>query len=63
MVILPLAVDTREEKKVRVWEAKSIKCRIADRLEQCNPCFVIETIHINDFVLASREDQKCFIYR
>ena len=47
---------------MRVWEVKSIQYRIADRFEECNPCLVIETFHISDFVFASPSDQKCFIY-
>ena len=61
MVILIIAVDTREGKKMRVWEAKSIQYRIADRSEECNTCLVIETIQIYDFVFASGADHNCFI--
>ena len=53
MVILILAVDTWGEERMSIWAAKSIQYRIADRFEVCNPCLVIEAIHIYDFVLAS----------
>ena len=36
MVFLALAVDTRGEKRIRVWKAKSIQYRIGDRFEECN---------------------------
>ena len=62
MVLLILAVDTRGEKRMKVWKAKSIQYRVLDRFEECNPCLTIETIHIYDFVFASRADQKYFIY-
>ena len=41
MAVLIPAVDTREGKRMRVWEAKSIQYRIADRFEECNTCLVI----------------------
>ena len=63
MVILILAVDTREGKRVRFWEAKSIQYRIADRFEECNTCLVIKTIQIYEFVFASGADHICFIFR
>ena len=44
MVILNLAVETREVKRMKVWEAKPIQDRIADRFEVCNTYLVIETI-------------------
>ena len=60
MVILILYVDTRAEKRMRVWEAQSIQYRIADRLEECSACLVIETIDIYDFVFASYADHISF---
>ena len=62
MVILIIAVDTKGEKRIRIKEAKSIQYRIVDRFEECNPCLILEIIHIYDFVFVSRADQKCFIY-
>ena len=56
-----LAVDTREGKRMRVWEAKSIQCSIADRFEECNTSLITETIQIYDFVFASGTDHNCFI--
>ena len=61
MVILILAVDTREGKRMRVWEARSIQYRIADRFEECNTCLVIKTIQIYEFVFASGADHIGFI--
>ena len=46
---------------MRVWEAKSIQDRIADRSEVCNTCLIIEAIQFYDFVFASRADHNCFI--
>ena len=46
MVILILAVDTWGEERMSIWTAESIQYRIADRFEVCNPCLVIEAIHI-----------------
>ena len=63
MVILILAGGTRGEKRMRIWEAKSIQCRIADRFEECNPCLVRETIHIYDFVFAVCPDDISFTAR
>ena len=56
MVNFVLAVDTRGEKRMTVWESTSIQYRITDKFEEFNPCLVIETIHIYDFVFASRAD-------
>ena len=61
MVILIIAVDTREGKRMRVWEAISIQYRISDRFEECHTCLVIEAIQIYDFVFASGADHNCFI--
>ena len=61
MVILILAVDKREGKRMRVWEAKSMQYRIADRFEERNTCLIIETIQIYDLVFTSRADHNCFI--
>ena len=56
MVNFVLAVDTRGEKRMTVWESTSIQYRITGKFEEFNPCLVIETIHIYDFVFASRAD-------
>ena len=56
MVNFVLAVDTRGEKRMTVWESTSIQYRITDKFEEFNRCLVIETIHIYDFVFASHAD-------
>ena len=61
IIIVILAVDTRGKKKMRVWEVPPMQYRTADRFEECNPCLVIETIHIYDFVFALCADHISFI--